>query len=204
MELKEYFAIFRKKATIVLAVVLVSVIGCFSFEFLRPVSFATSLTLNVTRLGSQVTDQYKYDDLYRLQADEKFAETVVQWLKSPRIVSDVFSQAGLDPNQATLRQLAGAIKAEKLSSQVINVQFQTKDAESAKRLADAIGSVVGENTRKLNAEQKETTWFFVVSENPVVRKNQIQATTLLAISILGGLLVGFWIVLIAHYLKKEE
>lgn len=202
MEIKEYLAIFKKQAAVLAIVMAVAVAGSFLFEYARPVSYTTSLTLNITRTGTQITDQYKYDDFYRLQADEKFAETVVQWLQSPRFVSDIFNRAGIDAGALSLRQLSGMVKAEKLSSQVISVQFQGNDPQISQKIADSIASVTEENTKKLNAEQNESSWFTIVAQSPVTRKNGVEPFILFIISAVAGFLVGIWAILIAYYLKK--
>ena len=78
-------------------------------------------------------DNYKYDNFYRLQADEKFAETLVEWLKSPRIEEKIFKEAGIDPSGYSLKKLAKSIKAEKMSSQVVAVSFSSPDKNAAMR-----------------------------------------------------------------------
>ncbi len=121
MEFKEWLDIFRKRTRMMITVIL----GCIAVGVLwyvfQPRGLAADLTLNVTRIGSQETSDYKYDDFYRLQADERFADTVVRWLGSPRIVSDIYSTAHLDADSLGLSGLNKAFKSERLSSQMIRV-----------------------------------------------------------------------------------
>ena len=201
MELKEYIGIFKKRAKLFFGTAIFVILGVFIYLLLQPITYNTSLTLNITRSGSQNSSDYRYDDFYRLQADEKFADTVVQWLKSPRLVSDIYREAGLNVNQLSLGKLARAIKAEKLSSQIVAVTFSAKNPESAKKISNAIYRIISQNADSLNVEQKEINWFKIVAPEPVIILNKFDPLVILAFSLFLGFFVAFWMVLIAHYLE---
>lgn len=203
MELKEYIQIIRNNIKIFMSVIIFAVVIGFVYFHFRPVSYTVSLTLNITRLGSQDTAEFKYDDFYRLQADEKFAETIVEWLKSPRVVENIFKDAGLETDRLSLKTLGKSIKPEKRSSQVIFVRLVASDERTAQKLADSAFKVIRQNTQNLNNDQKETTWFEVVADKPVIRKDQYDPKFVLAGSSLSGIFLGFWTVMIRHYLKQK-
>ena len=200
MELKEYIGIIKKNIKLFLSVMAGIIMFVFAYFFFRPVSYTTSLTLNITRSGSQDTSEYKYDDFYRLQADEKFAETLVQWLGSPRIVEDIYREAGINTQDYTLRQLGKSIKAEKLSSQVVSVTFHSSDNKTAQNIAGAISEVISKNTEDLNKNQSEKTWFEVVFENPVTKIDKASWLTAMIV-VLFSVFAAFWVVMIRHYLE---
>jgi capsular polysaccharide biosynthesis protein len=201
MELKEYAKILKENKEIFWLVVAIIVLGSLGFLFLRGNSYSSSLTLDITRQGSQNTADYKFDDFYRLQADEKFSETVVQWLQSPRIVSEVYSRSGVDVSGMTLRQLERTLKPEKLSSQIVSVSFSSKNPESAQKIADSIFEVVSENTQNLNKEQNESAWFKIIAQDPVVIKDSFNLLIVLLAALFIGMFVSFWVVLFFHYIK---
>jgi len=201
MDLKEYLRIIRKKwKTFVFTIFLVTATGLIYFLF-RSISYSTSLTLNITRIGQQITTEYKYDDFYRLQADEKFAETLVEWMKSPRTVANIYEKAGLDSQKMSLRKLSKAIKAQKVSSQVVAVSFGTADEEIAKRISMAIEKTLTENIASLNKNQKEETWFEIVAQSPLTVLDKYNLFFITGIFFLLGIFLSFWLVLIIHYLK---
>ncbi|HPN96440.1 MAG TPA: Wzz/FepE/Etk N-terminal domain-containing protein [Candidatus Moranbacteria bacterium] len=201
MELKEYLEILKKNANLFLAVVALIVLIALGYFFFQPVSYNTSLTLNITRLGIQNTSDFRYDDFYRLQADEKFAETVVEWLKSPRIVADIYKEANISTQNATLRQLAKKIKVEKMSSQIIAVSFSSSDQKTSEKIASSVVKIISETTANLNKDQKEDTWFEIMAQNPVIIKNNPDFGLIALASFFLGLFLGFWIVMIKHYLE---
>jgi len=200
MELKEYLLIIKKQLKLFLAIIFLVVSIAFAYFFFRPVSFDTALLLNVTRVGNQVSDGYKYDDFYRLQADEKFAETLVQWLKSPRIVTDINIEAGEDPKVFNLKQLTKVFQADKLSSQAVSVKFSAPDKKTAEKIALAVSRILEKNTEILNEDQKENTWFEVKSQNPIIMENKPDYRVVFLFSLLTGVFLAFWVVLVKHYL----
>jgi len=200
MELKEYFLIIRKNIKLFFTITVCILLVIFIYVFFKPASYTTSLTLNITRIGTQNTDNYKYDAFYRLQADEKFAETLVEWLKSPRIEEKIFEEAGINTSNYSLKNLSKSIKAEKMSSQIVSVRFSSSNKKSASDIAAAISKIISQNTQNLNKEQKNETWFEVIFESPVIKIDKI---SLLAIvfSFLGAIFAGFMAVMIKHYLS---
>lgn len=200
MDLKEYLQILRKNIKLFLAIIVLCIIASFSYFLFRPVAYNTSLTIHISRSGSQETVDYKYDDFYRLQADEKFAETVVEWLKSPRVVEDIYKQAGIDTKNLSLRQLSKGITPEKRSAQLVVVSFSAPDENTANKIAQAVSSVITMNTDSLNKDQKEAAWFEVLTEKPVIRKNDYDGKIFFLGALLVGVFLGFWGVLVKHYL----
>jgi len=201
MELKEYIQIIRKNFNLFAGVTVGVVLLAFAYFIFRPVSYNASLTLNITRQGAQSTLDYKFDDFYRLQADEKFAETIVQWLQSPRTVAEIYSKAGLNTAQFTLRQLTKSFKPEKLSSQIVVVNFSAANPEATKNISNSITEIISKNTDNLNANQKENTWFAIVAQEAVIVKNNFDPIIVLVVSFAVGIFLAFWSVLIFHYIK---
>lgn len=201
MELKEYINIFKTHIkSFILAVVLVLIGGILYFS-LWPVMYNTSLTLNITRGGTQETAEYKYDDFYRLQADEKFAETVVEWLKSPRTVSDIYLNSDINPSQFSLRKLEKSLQSEKLSSQVVSVKFSADTPEKAKKISDSISKITAKNIESLNLNQQEKNWFEVVAQDPVVAQGSLNFWVVILAALVLGIFLGLWTVLIIYYLQ---
>jgi capsular polysaccharide biosynthesis protein len=173
----------------------------FAYFYLSPISYSTSLTLNISRQGVQNTDQFKYDDFYRLQADEKFVETIVEWLQDPRIVTNIYSTTGINTQNYSLRQLEKSFIPEKLSSQMITVNFSAPDEKTAQKISGAIISVISKTNQDLNKDQKEDTWFEIVPQDPVILQYKPDFKLVLLGSVLGGIFLAFWVVMGKHYLS---
>lgn len=201
MELKEYIHIFKTHIKAFILVVILAVIGGILYFSLWPVKYDTSLTLNITRGGTQETADYKYDDFYRLQADEKFAETVVEWLKSPRTVADIYLNSNIDANQFSLGKLEKSLRSEKLSPQIVSVKFSADTPEKAKNISNSISKVIAKNIESLNANQKEKNWFEIIAQDPVIARNILNFRVVILAALALGVFLGLWTALFIHYLK---
>lgn len=201
MELKEYLAIIKSNFKLFGSVIAIVILASFSYFYLKSISYEVSLVLNITRSGAQKSDQYKFDDFYRLQADEKFAETLVQWITSPRLALDIWTRTGNNPENLNLKQLSKLFKAEKLSSQIVSVKFSAANPETAKKLADSIVAVISQETAALNQDQQEENWFQIRALNPVILISRVNPFLLFLASFAMGIFLGFWIVLVRHYFK---
>jgi capsular polysaccharide biosynthesis protein len=201
MELKEYLQIFKKNSKLFFAVIFFVILAVFIFFLSQDVFYNTSLTLNISRQGIQDTQDYRFDHFYRLQADEKFSETVVEWLKSPRIVADIYSGSGLNIQNLNSKKLSGLISAEKRSSQMVAVNFSAPNPDIAQKISAGIFEVISQNIQNLNEAQKEGDWFKIIAGKPVIVKNNPNYLIIFAISFLVGLFLGFWVVMFKHYLE---
>ena len=200
MELKEYFLIIKKQLKSFFAISgLVVAIGL-AYLFFRPVSFDTSLILNITRSGAQVSNSYEYDDFYRLQADEKFAETIVEWLKSPRTEEDIYANSGIDTASYDLKKLTSSILAEKRSAQIVAVSFSAPNQKMAKSIALSVSKIISQNIQNLNQDQKEAAWFEIVSNDPVIRIREANPIAV-AVIFCAAIFLAFFGILFKHYLK---
>lgn len=201
MELKEYIKIIKNNVKLFWLIIIIVIAASFVYFYIKPVSYSTSLALNITRGGSSASADYNYGGFYRLQADEKFAETVVRWLKSPRIVLDIFQEAGLDNKDLSAKKLSKMFKAEKMSSQVVLVSFSSESGKQAVKTAQSIVKIIFQNTQSLNKDQKEKDWFEIIALEPVIIKDQNNFLLILSVSLAGGIFLAFWIVMLMHYFK---
>lgn len=193
MELKEYIAIFKKHYKLFLLVIAFITAAVIVFQIIKPITYKTSLALNITRDGSQKTEDYKYDNFYRLQADERFADTVVRWAALPGIVKDICDGAGIGKSIK--------FKAKRLSSQAVEITYITSDIKTARELSASIVKVLNNETKKLNEFQKNEDWFKILGDRPVIINNKSELWKTALLGLLIGVFLGFWVILIKHYLE---
>ena len=155
-----------------------------------PIKYKVELDLNITRIGRQSeTMDYSYDEFYRLQADERFADTVVRWLGSAIIKEEISSDFQ-------------KLKARRLSSQMISVSFLVLKKQEADIVVKSIDKVLNEKTAELNRLQKSPSWFKVlVSRSVVTEYKFLSFEKLIIVLVFLGFFAGFWGVFVKHYLK---
>lgn len=208
MELREFLKIFIKYKKSFFGMILIFILSGVTYFFLQPENFKTSLTLNISRSSQFIESQeYAYDDFYRLQADERFADTVVRWLDSPRVVENILREAGfinLNNQNLSDKQLRGFFTAKRMSSQVIDLTFITTNVSQATELADAIKMNLNSETEKLNEKQKQEGWFIILGDEPVITSNEKGLLFLVALSGMTGLFVAFFITMFRFYWEEER
>lgn len=194
MELKEYILIFKNNFKFFLLVLVAVIIIGVATQEIFPTRYKVEVNLDITRSGQQTeTSDYRYDEFYRLQADERFADTVVRWIGSGRIQEDILTESG--------KTEFSRLKAMRLSSQLIKVTFFVSDSRDSSKVTESISDVLNSKTRELNKDQKNPNWFKIIVSKPVVNEYKIPIVKLMLIMIILGVFIGFWAVFIRHYLK---
>lgn len=201
MELREYIAIFRKNILVFWFFVVVCAFVSFVWQRNQVEMYDVTLLLNIGRAGIQSTQDYTYDSFYRLQADERFADTVVRWLGAPRIVEDIYAGTGLDAENMDTRGMKRALIAKRLSSQVIEVSYATATKSRAREISQSAVKVLNHTTESLNTGAAEPSWFVVIGSDPVVRDGRMPVPFALMIGLVIGAFVGFWGVYVRHYFR---
>lgn len=203
MELRHYILILKKNFRFFIISLIILTLLASAWAIFRPKSYTSILSMHIARNAEQTSQEYQYDDFYRLQADERFADTVVRWLASPRVVLDIYESAHINvPNQLQ-KGLSKIFSAKRLSSQFIEVRYTTAHPKVSEQLSESISLVLNKKTRALNPEQSDTTWFKIIVDKPVIQSNDVNWALFLPITISCAAMAGFWIVLIRHYIREE-
>ena len=204
MEIREYYKIWRAHFSVVIYAVLVAVVAVYAWSVKESESYSASLLLNIGRTETQSTAEYKYDQFYRLQADEKFAETVAMWLKSPGVAKDIFEKASVNTSQKTIRQLSKNFRAEKVSPETISVSFGTQNEEEGKKIANAVSFIISEKTKNMNSEARDPSWFKVDMSDLIILKNTQDLRINLFVAALIGIFIGTFLAFGKHYILEEK
>ncbi|NCQ06366.1 MAG: hypothetical protein GW815_02280 [Candidatus Moranbacteria bacterium] len=203
MELKEYITLFKKQIKWFWATVILFVLISGIWQSNQPTNFEAVLLLNIGRTNVQNTENYTYDSFYRLQADERFADTVVRWLGSPRIVENIYGTVGIDTQHMSARTLKSVFGAKRLSSQMIEVTYRHPSEKMLEKISQATINELNTHASELNKENSEKNWFVVVGSDPVIRDVRVSLSFALALSLTLGVFIGFWVALVKHYFSDN-
>jgi len=202
MELRELIAVFRKQRAFFWGMIIISVFVAWVWQKEQPMSYQATLLINIGRTGVSETTEYSYDSFYRLQADERFADTVVRWLSTPRVIEDVYREANLNPETLGIRDLSAVFGAGRLSSQIISVKYSGENKQVLEELAASAVTVLNRYTSTLNTEEKGKGWFVVIGSDPVIRDGRVGLDLALMVGLAVGIFIGFWGVLLRHYFSR--
>lgn len=195
MELREILEIFLARRRVFFWTLGCFLVGGLLFWEMQPISYRADITMNVARSEMRETNDYSYDSFYRLQADERFADTVVRWLESPRILSDIKREAG--------ENLASQISADRLSSQVIRVQFRVPERNIVDPITQSMFRVLNHEAKSLNTGPDPAGWFVLVGDVPVVSDARFSFVRTLLFSGAIGVFFGFLLLLLSWYFSEE-
>lgn len=203
MELKEYLKLIRKNLKLILIVGVVAALSAFLFSNFQPVKYETSLSLLISKNKTQETDDFKYDGYYALQAGEMLADTVTEWLKSPTMVNAIYQEASVPGNFGSVKSYAKKFTAKKMSSQHIEVKFDSEAKESAEKISSAIIRIINDKIKALEENSEEEISFSASGENPVIVEKKPDALFNLVIGFISGLILGIFIVFGKEYFKNS-
>ncbi len=185
MSFHECVVLFQKEWKLFIGAVIIFLLVGFCIHAFQPLSYRAEITMNVARSGvREVGSEYTYDDFYRLQADERFADTVVRWLQSPRILADIHSESKVSDEQLIL------FDADRLSSQVIRVRYSLKKVEDADAIANAMFFVLNRESELLNMNNDVSGWFHLVGGSPFVSDARVSFLKISTLALMSGIFLG--------------
>ncbi len=201
MELREYIKVIKKNIKIILAIAVLVTVSSYIFSTTRPITYETSLSLFITKEGTQETDNFKYDGYYALQASEIFADTIQEWMKSPEMVNEIYKDAGIDPNFKNIKSFTKKFKAKKMSPQYAEISFKTTSRADAGKISSSVIKVINSKTKKLQENSKEEISFKIESGAPVIMESRPDAFLNMIIGLVSGLTLGIFYVFTKEYFK---
>jgi len=204
MEFREYYKILKSNISTVIYAILIFVVAAYAWSVKKSETFSASLLLNISRMETQSTTNYKYDQFYRLQADEEFTDTIVGWLKAPGVTQDIFAKADIKTEEKSLRQLSKSFRSEKLSPELVEVYFSTQTEDEAKKIGNAINLIISDKVKSLNIDASDPNWFRVDESNFIVVKNIQDLRINLGIAVLVGIFIGILLAFGKHYISEER
>ena len=199
MELKQYLKIVRKNSKLILAIAVLAALFSFIFSAIQPAKYETSLSLLISKNKTQETDDFKYDGYYALQAGEIMADSAEQWLKSPEVVNAVYQKAGVNQDFRNIKSYTKKFTARKMSSQYVEVKFNTPAKKEAEKISRAIVEIINDKAEALGKNSGEEVSFSVSGTNPVIVEDNPNIFLNLFIGFISGLALGVFAVFGKRY-----
>lgn len=198
MELRDFLHLFYRERLLYGVIIFTFLLLGWGWSSLQPVEYEAKLLLTVGRTEGVTSSDYSYDSFYRLQADERFADTLVKLLETSRVTEDIFSQAEVSPSRGE-----GYFVGRRLSSQAVEVSYRGTSTEVLTKLGMSVPQVLSRYTDELNREAvPNENWFRVVAATPVIEDGRIEQRIIFVVTLFLGLFVGFWVIVFRHYLRK--
>lgn len=168
------------------------------------------LTLNISREGVQTSEvenlSDEYDSFYRLGADEKFSDSVAEWLNSPRTVENILTNRGaVAPDKMrSLFELKSFFDARRMSAQIVEVEYKGVSPNNLKFYGSSIVAELNRLSSSLNDGADQRSWFRVSAQEPVVRRAEPNLLLLLSMAFVVGLSLAVLGTLFRYYYAFED
>lgn len=205
MEIKEYIQIFKNaKLLIIGGTLIIMLVSALLIGMSKP-QYDTSVTITVDKTRNETSNNnfYQYDGYYTQQSSGFFADTVMNWLQSPSVVTDIYKQANLDlPTVRNLSQLSKVFIVKKYPPATLGIKITSTNSSESQKLLNASTVVLKKLTDQINSTNSSDT-FVLRSSNPVSSKILPFWALDITIAAILGLVLTTFITLFRYYLKKS-
>jgi len=195
--LKLFFQKYKWVLIFALAVALAA--GLFTWQ--KQEKYDVSLSLNISRYGTQTAQDYKYDNYYAVLATDEFGDTVAGWFKTPEMTQSIYKKAQM-PISGSLDGLKRRFQAAKISPNLVEIRFSSPSEKEAKILAQAAINAASEKANALNASSWQGISFLVIGSEPVVVENNFVIWWNVLIGFFVGLVLGIFVWISQEYFKQ--
>ena len=202
MELRDYLKIYWQQRWLIGLVVLVATATTFIVTASKPERTGVSESYAVNRLAQEATADYQYDGYYALQAVDLFSQTVVSWFLTPSVLQEMYQQANLDPEIASLNNLPSRFSVKRYSAQNIVIRFTESTPARAEKIAAAVRSVMESRAAKLNLTPEGKPLFEIVASLPVISPVKPNPWVFAAVALVLSMGLGMGIAVGRHYLRS--
>jgi len=204
MELKQFIKLISEKRKLFGSIWLAFVALGMILYAIVPAKQIATLSIDIARdQQTQQTPDYQFDQFYRLEADDRFANTLVQWTEDPNVQRKIRDNLKDELSKRKVDLAIDSLKAVKRSANLVQVIFIVDNSQDAAPMAQSIYGVFQSKTSSLNNGQDQG-WFKIIGSGPTVNSKKLSFALIFFVLVVGGLLLSLFTVLANHYFSKEE
>ena len=196
IDLREYFAIIKKRFWIIalLAIISALISGVISFFMLNPVYEAKS-TL-IVNADKQAETQIVTGD--QITVTQKLAVTYGEIIKSRIVLDDVIKNLKLE---TTYESLSGQITVSPVNdTQIISISVQDTNPQKARDIANEIPKVFEKEAKRITkANDIQVIDKAILPQNPIKPNKMMN----MAIAAVLGAMIGLFVVFLIEYLDNK-
>ncbi len=195
IDLKEYFAIIKKRSWIIALITTIAIIVsvAISFFILKPV-YQANTTLIVNTEKNEETQVITGD---QFNVTQKLAVTYGEIITSRSVINPVIKNLGLEE---TYDELVKKINVSPVKdTQIINISVQDINPKKARDIANEIPEVFTKEAKRITKTNDIQVIDKAILPEEAVKPNKIMN---IAISAVLGMMIGLFIVFLIEYLDN--
>ena len=196
IDLREYFAIIKKRFWIIALITVVAMVvsGVVSFFMLSPVYEAKS-TLIVNTEKSQETQMITGD---QFTVTQKLAVTYGEIIKSRTVLEDVISNLKLDSEYEDLVEKITVSPVK--DTQIISISVQDTNPKKARDIANEIPKVFEKEVKRITKANDIQVIDKAILPQGAIKPNKMMNVAIAAVL---GMMIGLFIVFLLEYLDNK-
>lgn len=196
IDLREYFAIIKKRFWIIAIITVVAMVvsGVISFFMLSPV-YESKSTLIVNTEKNEETQMITGD---QFSVSQKLAVTYGEIIKSRAVLESVISNLKLDSEYEDLVEQITVSPVK--DTQIISISVQDTNPKKARDIANEIPKVFEKEVKRITkANDIQVIDKAILPENPI-KPNKIMNVAIAAVL---GMMIGLFVVFVLEYLDNK-
>ena len=196
IDLREYFAIIKKRFWIIAIITVVAMVvsGVISFFMLSPV-YESKSTLIVNTEKNEETQMITGD---QFSVSQKLAVTYGEIIKSRAVLESVISNLKLDSEYEDLVEKITVSPVK--DTQIISISVQDTNPKKARDIANEIPKVFEKEVKRITkANDIQVIDKAILPENPIKPNKMMNV----AIAAVLGMMIGLFVVFVLEYLDNK-
>ena len=196
IDLREYFAIIKKRFWIIAIITVVAMVvsGVISFFMLSPV-YESKSTLIVNTEKNEETQMITGD---QFSVSQKLAVTYGEIIKSRAVLESVISNLKLDSEYEDLVEKITVSPVK--DTQIISISVQDTNPKKARDIANEIPKVFEKEVKRITkANDIQVIDKAILPENPIKPNKMMNV----AIAAVLGMMIGLFVVFLLEYLDNK-
>ena len=196
IDLREYFAIIKKRFWIIAIITVVAMVvsGVISFFMLSPV-YESKSTLIVNTEKNEETQMITGD---QFSVSQKLAVTYGEIIKSRAVLESVISNLKLDSEYEDLVEKITVSPVQ--DTQIISISVQDTNPKKARDIANEIPKVFEKEVKRITkANDIQVIDKAILPENPIKPNKMMNV----AIAAVLGMMIGLFVVFVLEYLDNK-
>lgn len=200
MELRDFIQLFIRRQSLMVGIISVAIVIGFLSYRLQTQWYEGVVLLSVTREAAEATAEYQYDHSYRLEADERMADTIARYLESTIGRRDTARQIPLTGTRE-VTFIESDISVLRLSSNLVQVSYVATTPTEAESIARAFFETGERYVTSLNEQAGNRNWFTLIASDSYTEDGRYTLPVALGVALVLGVLGAFWTVLGLWYWK---
>ena len=196
IDLREYFAIIKKRFWIIAIITIVAMVvsGVISFFMLSPV-YESKSTLIVNTEKNEETQMITGD---QFSVTQKLAVTYGEIIKSRAVLESVISNLKLDSEYEDLVEKITVSPVK--DTQIISISVQDTNPKKARDIANEIPKVFEKEVKRITKAND-----IQVIDKAILPENHIKTNKMMTVAIAAvlGMMIGLFVVFVLEYLDNK-